>query len=84
MAEHVRTVHDGVWNRENPIEDWLFEVGDSFKKPLARQVDEFRRIRMAKGEGVAVLGGKMTNVSKEIYNSKDEWYSHSTQWDSVG
>ena len=83
MGDHVVEVHNGDWNQEHPWEDWNFDVESKFQRPLERQINEGIRIRRAKLLKKARIGGKMTDVSGELFNSKDEWNSHVTEWDIV-
>ena len=59
-------------------------VTGSHRKPLDRQVSEFIGIRKAKTSGKAKVEGKEMKLAKEVFNSKEEWFSHSSQWDVVG
>ena len=83
MGEHVREAHGGSWNKESPHEEWEFSLEGNFRKPLDREVNEFIRIRRAKCSGQARIQGERTKVAREVFNSKEEWYSHVSQWDIV-
>ena len=84
MADHIQEVHEGEWNLETPWKDWEFSINKSFKKPLTRQLSEFSAIRKAKCKGLADFNGKEINISKSIFNTKEEWFSHISHWDVVG
>ena len=84
FREHVREAHGGSWNKESPHEDWEFSLEGNFTKPLDREVNEFIRIRRAKCSGQARIQGERTKVAREVFNSKEEWYSHVSQRDIVG
>ena len=83
MAKHVREEHEGSYTEREPVSDWIVTVDGSHKKPLNRQVKESINIKKVRG-GVQlrVLNSKVT-VSKEIFNSKDEFFSHTNEWDGV-
>ena len=83
MGDHVMEVHNGEWNQEQPWKDWNFCVESKFQRPLERQINEGIRIKRAKLLKKARIGGRMTDVSGELFNSKDEWNSHVTEWDIV-
>ena len=83
MGDHVLEVHSGEWKNEHPWEDWNFDVESKFQRPLERQINEGIRIRRAKWRKRARIGGRMTEVSGELFNSKKEWNSHVTEWDIV-
>ena len=57
--------------------DWNFELESTFQRPLNRQLNEVVRIRRAR------IGGILVEVSKDLYNTKNEWHSHVTEWDLV-
>ena len=59
-------------------------VQGTFRKPLARQIGEFLNIRKAKVLGKTRIKGKEVEVKQEVYNTKEEWFSHCTLWDTVG
>ena len=67
-----------------PEHDWLVTLRGTNRKPLDRQVTEYIEIRKVKTKGQAYIQGKDRDVSKDIFNSKEEWFSHTSQWDSVG
>ena len=83
MADHVREVHGGNWTKDKPWEDWDFTLNESHRKPLDRQLSEFINIRKAKTLGSIIIDGKETKISKELYNTKDEWFSHVNSWDTI-
>ena len=84
MADHIQEAHQGKWDSHKPWEEWEFSVSGGYKKPLERQVSEFAAIRRAKTVGKAHFNGKEVEVETTIYNTKDEWFSHTSQWDVVG
>ena len=84
MADHIQEAHNGVWNEAAPWEDWEFSLNGTHRKPLNRQISEFSAIRRAKTQGVALFNGKKIEVKKEVFNSKDEWFSHISHWDVIG
>ena len=53
--------------------DWNFELESTFQRPLNRQLNEVVRIRRAR------IGGILVEVSKDLYNTKNEWHSHVTE-----
>ena len=83
MADHIQEAHGGRWSEESPWEDWQFSVAEVYKKPLNRQIAEFSAIRKAKTMGIAKFGGKEIKVSQEVFNSKEEWFSHISHWDTI-
>ena len=83
MAEHLREAHNGIFNSNNPVQDWLVTLRGTHRKPLDRQVTEFIDIRKVRTRGKAAILGKDREVSREIFNSKEEWYSHTSQWGTV-
>ena len=83
MADHIKEVHGGMHNGKEPWEDWLWSLNGSYRKALDRQLSEFSAIRRVKTQGVVQLNGKETKISKELFNSKEEWFSHVGQWDIV-
>ena len=84
MASHIREAHGGLHNEANPGLDWVASLGGQHPKPLERQVKEMIEIKKAKSQGVARINGKEEKVNKEVFNTKDEWYSHTSMWDVVG
>ena len=84
MAEHLRETHNGIFNSNSPGSNWLVTLKGTKRKPLDRQVTEYIDIRKVKTSSKAFILGKDRNVSAEIFNSKEEWYSHTSQWDIVG
>ena len=84
MASHIREAHQGQYTMDDPGHDWVASVGGDHTKPLERQVKESIRIRKAKINGRATLQGKEIEVDKEVFNTKEEWYSHTSMWDTVG
>ena len=44
--------------------------------PINRQVKEMINIRKVKKSGKAKIGEKEIKISKEIFITKVEWYSH--------
>ena len=84
MADHLRETHNGIFDRNNPGSNWLVTLRGNNRKPLDRQVTEYIEIRKAKTKGKAFIRGKDRDVSTDVFNSKEEWYSHTNQWDVVG
>ena len=84
MAQHIKDAHGGIYTVANPGADWPAGIGGQHRKPLNRQVSEYVKIREAKTTGMAIIGGRETAISRELFNSKEEWYSHTSQWDTVG
>ena len=84
MAEHLRESHNGIFDSVNPGKNWLVTLKGTKRKPLDRQVTEYIDIRKVKTSNKAFILGKDRYVSAEIFNSKDEWFSHTSQWDIVG
>ena len=84
MADHLRETHNGIFDRNNPGSNWLVTLRGNKRKPLDRQVTEYIEIRKAKTKGKAFIRGKDRDVSTDVLNSKEEWYSHTNQWDVVG
>ena len=76
MADNIQEAHNGVWAEAAPWEDLEFSLTSTHRKPLNRQISEFSAIRRAKTQGVALFNGKKIEVKKEVFNSKDEWFSH--------
>ena len=64
------------YNITNPIEDWVTTICGTHRKPINRQVKEIINIRKAKKCGKAKIGEKEIKISKEVFNTKEEWYSH--------
>ena len=81
MADDIQEVHGGMHNENEPWEDWLWSLNGSYRKD--RQLSEFSAIRRLKTQGVAQINGKEIEISKEVFNSKEEWFSHVGQWDVV-
>ena len=84
MAEHLRESHNGIFDSVNHGKNWLVTLKGTKRKPLDRQVTEFIDIRKVKTSNKAFILGKDRYVSADIFNSKDEWFSHTSQWDIVG
>ena len=84
MFNHIQETHSGVCNRQNPGADWKTTLCETFRKPLERQVSEFLGIRRAKTFGQGRVGREIREVNNEVFNTKEEWYSHTSQWDVVG
>ena len=84
MAEHLREKHNGDYNSNDPRLDWIVTLRGTNRKPLDRQVTEFIDIRKVKTRGKVSILGKDREVSRDVFNSKEEWYSHTSQWDTVG
>ena len=83
MADHIKEVHRGMYNEKEPWEDWLWSLNGSYRKALDKQLSLYSVIRIVKTQGVVQLNGKETKISKELFNSKEEWFSHVGQWDIV-
>ena len=66
MADHIQEVHGGIWSKDKPWEDWKFDLGEIYRKPLNRQLGEFLAIRRAKTLGTTILDGKEVNISKNF------------------
>ena len=64
--------------------NWLVTLKGTKRKPLDRQVTEYIDIRKVKTSNKAFILGKDRYVSADIFNSKEEWFSHRSQWDIVG
>ena len=84
MAKHFLEAHNNILGSQVLEDNWTFNVQSTFRKPLARQVGEFLNIRKAKVLGTTRMKGKEVEVQREVYNNKDEWFSHCSQWDTVG
>ena len=58
-------------------------IDRAHRNPLNRQIKESINIKKSRG-GVQlkVLNRKVT-VAKDVFNSKDEFFSHTNEWDSV-
>ena len=84
MASHIREEHQGVYSKDDLGQDWVASLGGQHQKPLERQVTESIQIRKTKISSLVMVGGKETRVQKEVFNSKEEWYSHTNMWNSVG
>ena len=76
MASHIRDSHHSVYNEADPTDDWIVSISGQYRKPLDRQVAEFLGIRKAKNLGRGLIKGKERKVSKNVFNTKDEWFSH--------
>ena len=83
MADHIQEAHRGQWTKEAPWEDWDFSISGSYRKPLSRQLAEFLNIRKAKTRGTTQFQGKEVTIKKEVFNTKEEWFSHISHWDVV-
>ena len=83
MADHIHEAHKGKWTEEAPWQDWEFSISESYKKPLQKQIAEFSAIRRAKTMGMATFNGKSIKVAQQVFNTKEEWFSHISHWDTV-
>ena len=84
MYKHIQETHDGIYNHTDIGADWKVTLCNRYRKPLERQIGEFIGIRRAKVLGQGKVGNKLIEVSKEVFNAKKEWFSHTSQWDAVG
>ena len=84
MFNHLKEAHNGEYNERDLGADWRATLTGNFRKPLDRQVSEFIGIRRARVLGQGRVGTKDIEVDKTVFNTKDEWFSHSSQWDVVG
>ena len=83
MARHVVEDHAGAYDIGNPVSEWIVSIDGAHRKPLNRQVKESINIKKARdGVQLKVLNRKVT-VAKDVFNSKDEFFSHTNEWDSV-
>ena len=53
------------------------------RKPLSRQVKESINIKKVKAGVPIKVGERKMTVSKNIFNSKEEYFSHTNEWDGV-
>ena len=84
MYKHIQETHDGIYNHTDIGADWKVTLCNRYRKPLERQIGEFIGIRRAKVLGQGKVGNKLIEVDKEVFNTKEEWFSHTSQWDAVG
>ena len=84
MFGHIQDAHNGECNRQDVGADWKVTLGNSYRKPLERQVGEYIGIRKAKTTGRGRVGNRDIEIDNQVFNSKEEWYSHTSQWDTVG
>ena len=83
MADHIQEVYGGMHYEKEPWEDWLWSLNGSYRKALVRKLSEFSAIRRVRTQGVAQFNGKQVEISKEVFNSKEEWFSYVRQWNIV-
>ena len=83
MACHVVEDHDRVYNEGNPVNDWIVTIDGIHRKPLNRQVKESINIKKVKAGVPIKVGERKMTVSKNIFNSKEEYFSHTNEWDGV-
>ena len=79
MYNRIQESHSGEYNQEDPGADWKVTLKDTFRKPLERQISEFIGIRKAKTLGQGRVGSKEMKISTDVFNTKEEWYSHTSQ-----
>ena len=65
MWEHVRDMHDGDINLQNPLQDFKFSLVSSHRDPLERQIKEAIRIKSAFSGAVS-----QSDFSKDLSNVK--------------
>ena len=83
MAKHLVEDHNGEYQVDNPLNDWIVTIDGVHRKALNRQVKESINIKKAKGGIPIKVGTKKITVSKEVFNTKEEFYSHTNEWDSL-
>ena len=83
MACHVVEDHDRVYNEGNPVNDWIVTIDGIHRKPLNRQVKESINIKKVKAGVPIKVGERRMTVSKNIFNSKEEYFSHTNEWDGI-
>ena len=84
MHNHILETHNGEHNSQDIGADWKVTLCNNYRKPLERQVGEYIGICRAKTAGRGRVGNRDIEVSSQVFNTKEEWYSHSSQWDVVG
>ena len=84
MHNHILDTHNGEYNSQDIGADWKVTLCNNYRKPLERQVGEYIGIRRAKTAGRGRVGNRDIEVSNQVFNTKEEWYSHTSQWDVVG